>query len=131
MYRGTRSLGFTLIELLIVVAILGILAAIGVPMVSGYITDSKNSAVEAGLRSIYLAEQDYKREMGSYYTPGTVDQKANDSLFSGKEILNLTEHDYSIARNGSNGFTVTGGVKGSSCKITITHLNKMSRNGCD
>ena len=41
--RNTK--GFTLIELLIVVAIIGVLAAVGIPLYGGYITKSKISAV--------------------------------------------------------------------------------------
>jgi type IV pilus assembly protein PilA len=41
--RNTK--GFTLIELLIVVAIIGVLAAVGIPLYNGYITKAKISAV--------------------------------------------------------------------------------------
>ena len=42
-----KKKAFTLIELLIVVAIIGILAGVGIPMYNGYMADAKINATEA------------------------------------------------------------------------------------
>ena len=47
MTTSRSSRGFTLIELLIVVAILGILAAVGIPMYQGYQKSAKYNATES------------------------------------------------------------------------------------
>ena len=51
------SKGFTLIELMIVVAIIGILAAIAIPNFSKFQARAKQSEAKANLKAIYTAKQ--------------------------------------------------------------------------
>ncbi len=51
--------GFTLIELMIVVAIIGVLAAIAIPAFINYVKRSKTSEAPANLKSLFTGAQTY------------------------------------------------------------------------
>ncbi|MGZ6099441.1 MAG: type IV pilin protein [Myxococcaceae bacterium] len=58
--------GFTLIELMIVVAIIGILAALAIPNFIRFQARSKQSEVKANLKSLFTAERSYYQEHDMY-----------------------------------------------------------------
>ncbi|OGR87801.1 MAG: hypothetical protein A3J74_02015 [Elusimicrobia bacterium RIFCSPHIGHO2_02_FULL_57_9] len=65
--KGLRASGFTLIELMIVVAIIGILAAIAIPKFSNLIRKSQEGAGKGNLGSIRSALSIYYGDMEGIY----------------------------------------------------------------
>lgn len=66
MKRTTFNSGFTLIELLIVVAIIGILAAIAIPQFSAYRAKAYNSAATSDLKNAKTSLEVYYAESQVY-----------------------------------------------------------------
>ena len=58
--------GFTLIELLIVVAIIGILAAIAIPQFSSYRAKAYNSAANSDLKNMKTGMESFMADNQSY-----------------------------------------------------------------
>jgi len=65
MNKLKNAKGFTLIELLIVIAIIGILAAIAIPQFNQYKARAYDSDTKANLHNIYLACKAYWADNGS------------------------------------------------------------------
>ena len=51
--RKNNRKGFTIVELVIVIAVIGILAGVMIPTISGVIADAKQAALEAEAKNIY------------------------------------------------------------------------------
>ena len=70
-----KEKGFTLIELMIVIAIIGILAAIAIPQFTAYRQRGYNAAMQSDLRNAATAQEAYYSDSLSY-TQQTTDLTA-------------------------------------------------------
>ena len=81
-----RSSGFTLLELLIVVALIGVIAAVGIPLYQGYIVKSKITAV-------LHAHENMVAEMGAAMAKCSIDggnlKLYKDSRFGNTETVDV------------------------------------------
>ncbi|EGR0264114.1 prepilin-type N-terminal cleavage/methylation domain-containing protein [Vibrio cholerae] len=64
-YKNKQQQGFTLIELMIVVAIIGVLAAIAVPAYKDYVTKSEASSAIATLKALQTPAELLYQENGN------------------------------------------------------------------
>ena len=96
--------GFTLIELIVVVAILGILAAVIIPRVSGWRSSAEVSADQSNATMLNNAVQMYEATEGEYPTATTI----------GALVTLLISEDYL-----PSGTSVTAQSDGASFALTI------------
>jgi len=92
--------GFTLIELMIVVAIIGILAAVAIPQYQDYVVRSKLAAAASSVASIQTAMAEYYQSNGVFPTPA-----------------NLTANGVTIVSGTNAAISIAGGTTG---VVTVT-----------
>jgi prepilin-type N-terminal cleavage/methylation domain-containing protein len=77
-YLGKKEKGFTLMELLIAVAIVVILAGVGIPVYLRFMTNTKLAEAGTNLSGIKLAEETYRLANGGYLSCNEAPRAAGD-----------------------------------------------------
>jgi type IV pilus assembly protein PilA len=90
----SKSKGFTLIELMIVVAIIGILAAIAIPNFLRYQAKTKQSEAKTNLSAIFTSQVSYFGEEDTYGTVATIGWAPEGG----------TRYVYSVTAHGATSF---------------------------
>jgi len=137
----TRSSGFTLVELLVVVAIIGILAALGIVAYSGYVDAAKRKSAENIMQQIGLAQTEHYSDYSVYYInggtcspgPGPPFVYAGDietNLLGGSDLI--TEDigfDMCIETSTVSGYLIKA-KNASGCELSVDGNQAITRTGC-
>ncbi len=88
------SLGFTLLELMLVVAIVGIIAAIALPAYQMQILESRRGNAQQQLLQLQMAQENFRLNNSSYASAADIGMPASD--YYSFTISNLSASSYQL-----------------------------------
>jgi len=126
MSRRNAKHGFTLIELLIVIAIIGILAAIAIPMYRNYVIRARLTEVTNGIMNIAAAVSSYYQENEVF---PSASNKGNIQTSLGVSLNNLGRMGAAAVANGLISVTIANiGTEVDASTLTLSPTTNSSDN---
>lgn len=110
--------GMTLIELMIVVAIIGIIAAIAYPNFTDYVKQSRRADAMGELMKLQMAQEEYRLRNTSYATIADLGFTSSSEFYT-----------FSVSNLGAETYTLTATAKGA--QVSDTECATMSINQND
>jgi len=132
---------FTLLELLVVIALVGILSAIGIVTFTGTTDSAAQKAAENTVQSMALAQLEYRSNNQVYYgTPGnsgsadctaSTTTAVNKNLFGDTQTSNLEKQKYFFCSFGNaTVFISFAKHKEKTCQISLNNKNELNFTNC-
>jgi prepilin-type N-terminal cleavage/methylation domain-containing protein len=120
--RALRLAGYTLSEIVVVVALMGILSLIAVPIYSGIRNSSLENAAMHSARLVNAARESYALTVpgNAAAWAGAVDDQARLELLISENLLAGSPEDY-LTMYGNYGLQLSGGVRAATVLLHEGH----------